>query len=301
MSRQLTSTNDLHLGPCIGPQNSAAAAILNLTTPGVEPTRVIDVREIYPDLEGIPIKAKTVQNPTFETTFSTLKLVGSPTASHENALRNHANKERKVGLTISEKSDIDCRRYGNVSLPGAEDQSKRAPATDESYHLIMHAGHTPRHSLSSFPAMAAAEINRVSACNRGSRPAAFASSALEHKHGDTSSNCHYSRKAHVRAGEQVFLEDLNFAGHPGPADDAPVQRSPTIENLPEQDEIFWAELSQRLERISLGEQPLPKVLLSLAFELSETSWYDFGGVSSLVPESCNNEGGITAPGNICLP
>ncbi|OAQ58163.1 hypothetical protein VFPPC_12386 [Pochonia chlamydosporia 170] len=217
---------------------------------------VIDVCQIYSKLDGISINTKALQETTFETT-------SGPTTGNENSTRHHANQEWDSGLSIPTKPYLSCSRCDDALIPATEDQSTIMLAEDESYHLAMHAGHTPRHYLSLVPAMTAAESNGGRICSRNGMPA-----VLTNTYCGAGSNCCVNCQLQLLAGAGLGVSTLacTLMGHGGPGYDTPVSRSSVIENLPEHDESFWAEVSQRLEQISHAEQALPKVLKLLPYE-----------------------------------
>ncbi|EAQ89981.1 hypothetical protein CHGG_06600 [Chaetomium globosum CBS 148.51] len=91
-----------------------------------EPIPIVDVKEIHPELEGIPIKATSVKKATFRDTGSqngskSSSPSGSPPSGSDQPQSPRAKKEQTLQVLAAKEAD----------------------------RLTMHAGHTPNHSLSS--------------------------------------------------------------------------------------------------------------------------------------------------------
>ncbi|KAG6014132.1 hypothetical protein E4U54_005796 [Claviceps lovelessii] len=276
------------LGPRTEPQYSASTDFL-LASFSSEPTGdapIIDVQEIDPKLEGIPIKATAVQRPTFEPT-STKAVVQNPSPKSAPVVQptnefHQAKRTGAWGAWEREKLRNDRRRVGLAPLTIVKDQeqAKHILAADESRRLTMHAGHTPNHSLSLFPTMTATESSSIGARSQGTTPTAGPSSNHGEQPTDRDGGDGGDAKAdmaqHSDKSDDNELErqsdgvtDAEAEGFFDPADDVPLKGPLMIKNIPAQDEIFWARVNQRLDPISRGKDALPRVLQE-ALELDAT-------------------------------
>ncbi|OAA44977.1 hypothetical protein NOR_03731 [Metarhizium rileyi] len=270
-------TNGLYtpLSPRKEPRKSIATDFLSSSSP--EPTGnvpIIDVQEIDPKLEGIPIRATAVQKPTFHPVPDPPGNVSSPPRSPKPAtgICNDNRQKQTPGVSIRGKLRIDRRRSGLSPLVSSKDQTKQILATDESRRLTMHAGHTPNHSLSLFPTMTATESSSAAARSQETTPTACTSSmfAEQHKNTDTG-DVEDGKLGHGKADrdETSHLDgELNddIKCYLEPLDDVPLKGPLMIKNIPAQDEIFWARVNQKLDPISRGQDALPKVLQSPELE-----------------------------------
>ncbi|KAH6855279.1 hypothetical protein B0I37DRAFT_301910 [Chaetomium sp. MPI-CAGE-AT-0009] len=110
---------------------------------GTEPVPIIDVGEIHPELEGIPIKATGIKKATFS----------------DGESQNGSNPSSKSG---SPSSDSDQPK----SPRAKKEQTRQVLAAEEADRLTMHAGHTPSHSLSSMTT-AASSVAATGTSNSG--------------------------------------------------------------------------------------------------------------------------------------
>ncbi|KAI1771678.1 hypothetical protein F4818DRAFT_200207 [Hypoxylon cercidicola] len=85
----------------------------------------IDIQEVIPSLEGIRVKAGAVQKPTF--TDETLSAPGTSARPRLSMGADHPESTR------------------SRTMPAVTQEALQAP---EAHRLIMHAGHTPNHSMS---------------------------------------------------------------------------------------------------------------------------------------------------------
>lgn len=85
----------------------------------------IDIQEVIPSLEGIRVKAGAVQKPTFTD--------GPPSPPAE-------SKRSKLSVAAGQPESTRAR-----TIPAVTQEALQAP---EAHRLIMHAGHTPNHSMS---------------------------------------------------------------------------------------------------------------------------------------------------------
>ncbi|KAG5929545.1 hypothetical protein E4U42_005469 [Claviceps africana] len=268
------------LGPRTEPQNSASTDFLlaSLSSDSVGEVPIIDVQEIDSKLEGIPLKAIAVQRPTFEPPPTAKAVAKNP--STENAHLVHAandfHQAKRRGLWGAwerEKLRNDRLRSGLGPLTATKDQeqAEHILAADESRRLTMHAGHTPNHSLSLFSTMTAVESSSAAARSQGTTPTAVPSSNPEEQSMDTNGDDDSGERVGVaqhsddpednETGRQLdCVTDAEMEGLLEPSDDVPLKGPLMIKNIPAQDEIFWAQVNQRLDPISRGKDALPKVL-----------------------------------------
>ncbi|KAI0153600.1 hypothetical protein BJ166DRAFT_361910 [Pestalotiopsis sp. NC0098] len=97
----------------------------------------IDVQEVHPDLEGIPLRPTAVKKSTF-----TIGKPPSPPLSASNVTGSNPNSNAG-----SPGSDSGSGSRAKATPAEVTQETLQAPAASR---LIMHAGHTPNHSLSTF-------------------------------------------------------------------------------------------------------------------------------------------------------
>ena len=223
------------------------------------PIPVVDIQEIHPELEGIPIKAPTIQKTTFT------DKPASPTA-------------KPVGNSSSSPPPPPDAAKSTKSRRAGRDQTLQALAADESDRLILHAGHTPNHSLSLLPTAPLSQATTASSSG-GSTP----------------------KQQPEDENETLLATDPNVASQeagPGPASESPHASPPRqeaetaedhpeplleptedialrgplmVRNMPAHDEIFFRKLSDKLEEVSKGsEASVPAVLRVAACAPEET-------------------------------
>ncbi|KAG6036430.1 hypothetical protein E4U41_005732 [Claviceps citrina] len=268
----------------VPPQNSLQSAGLGaLYGKSTGDVPIIDVHELDPKLEGIPIKATAVHKPTFEP--STTRAVGRDLSTKfaqvvPPANEFHQAKRKGVwGAWEREKLRNDRRRSGLAPLTTTrgQEQVKNILAADESRRLTMHAGHTPNHSLSLFPTMTATESSPAAARSRETTPSAWPASNHGDQHEAADEDNVHAGRAHQldrpddhNAGKQMDgVVDAEVEGLLEPADDVPLRGPLMIKNIPAQDEIFWARVNQLLDPISRGKDALPKVLQSSELDATQ--------------------------------
>ncbi|KAK0612288.1 hypothetical protein B0T17DRAFT_499477 [Bombardia bombarda] len=211
------------------------------------PVPVVDVQEIHPELEGIPIKATTIQKCTFTDTPSVVESKASSRASSPPA----------TGYSRP-----------RVSSGGSSEQTLQALAADETDRLTMHAGHTPSHSLSLLPTIASSGVNTASSSgdstpkiqqhggvdSRGVEAIQDGNSIQQESQGATEP-FPSMKDAHEQASE----------GHPDsmfePTEDRELKGPLMLRNMPAHDEIFFQKLSDKLEEVRKDTNAaLPAVL-----------------------------------------
>lgn len=262
------------LSPRTEPQRSVTTDFLSSSSPETNgDVPIIDVQEIDPKLEGIPIKATAVQKSTFDPISNQPDKVPSPSGAGAPApvasAHNDGQHKQKAEVSTRERFRFDRRRSGITPLVPSKDQTKQILATDETRRLTMHAGHTPNHSLSLFPTMTATESSSAGARSQETTPTAWASSGFadQHEETDPSDDCDGNPRNlkenvddHNDQLDGGIDEDLE--AYLEPSDDVPLKGPLMIKNIPAQDEIFWEKVNQRLDPISRGQDALPKVLQS---------------------------------------
>ncbi|KAL1869851.1 hypothetical protein VTK73DRAFT_2925 [Phialemonium thermophilum] len=200
------------------------------------PIPTIDVQEIIPTLEGIPIKATALQRSTFTD--------GEPPA--------HAFPP--AGAPASPPSDQP--RHG-PGKRGSSEQTLQVLAAHESVRLTMHAGHTPNHSLSVLPTMTPSVITTASSGGE-------ATPTIQRQDEVVPAGVARTGPVETASGAELhgYHED-----HPEPVleaqDDVELKGPLMVRNMPAHDEIFFKCLSDKLEEVSRasdGDTALPAVL-----------------------------------------
>lgn len=218
------------------------------------PVPIVDVQEIHPELEGIRIKATTIQKSTFSDRPSRN---GSRTSS----------RSASPPTSTAEKSKVPR---------GEKDQTLRVLAANEADRLTMHAGHTPSHSLSLLATVASSGTATVTS-DGGSTPtmqqvdgaSSPGPAAAAGGGGETGVTHNTGPSAGVFDGENQPLGD-----HPEPilepSEDRKLKGPLMVRNMPAHDEIFFQKLSDKLAVVSKdGKAALPAVLKD--FEPSESA------------------------------
>ncbi|KAF7548355.1 hypothetical protein G7Z17_g7110 [Cylindrodendrum hubeiense] len=241
------TTSFVPMDPRMQPQNSTTKDFLSSPSDDSDtPVPIIDVQEIDPNLEGIPIKATAVQRSTFA-------LGGSP--------------PENPASPVTSPPPADAARYTeqNRGPPGLRGSSKeytlQALAAVESRRLTMHAGHTPNHSLSLFPTVTATETNSIAGLSEGATPTAemTADIPIHARESDDDDEDTPTRQPNQEeASAYGNLDDPEPMMEPD--EDKPLKGPLMIKNIPAQDEIFWEAVNKKLAPISQGENALPAVM-----------------------------------------
>ncbi|PNY22684.1 Uncharacterized protein TCAP_07074 [Tolypocladium capitatum] len=247
------------LDPRTQPQNSAPNDFLApLSTGQGLPAPVIDVQEIDPKLEGIPIKANAVQR----CTFVSARGQASPASS---ARRNGPGRDVAARRRWSQRNlSMDRGRDSRAGRASSRDQTMQVLAAEESRRLTMHAGHTPNHSFSLLPTMTATGADSTECQSRGATPSAETQS-VGTEDDDVSNPVDHDDGVGREAEAGPDLHSLHVAaedvqGHLEPQDDVPLKGPLMIKNIPAQDDVFFAQLDRKLESLSRGQNALPSVL-----------------------------------------
>ncbi|KAK4040693.1 hypothetical protein C8A01DRAFT_15468, partial [Parachaetomium inaequale] len=210
-----------------------------------DPVPIVDVKEIHPELEGIPIKATSVKKATFTDTES-------------------PNGSKTSSLSGSPPSDSDQAKSPRVK----KEQTLQVLAAKEADRLTMHAGHTPNHSLSSLATVASSGTATATSNGGDSTP------TMSHEDGSSSRGT-----ATAGEGERVSEPGHPTEGFPGvsdrhghlladhpepifePSEDRELKGPLMVRNMPAHDEIFFQKLSHKLEEVSKDNvAALPAVL-----------------------------------------
>ncbi|KAM5347086.1 hypothetical protein ACJ41O_010091 [Fusarium nematophilum] len=217
------------------------------------PVPVIDVQEIHPKLEGIPLKATAVQKNTFAIATS------PPGNSSSPATSPRGPSSRRLDQIRSPKN----------ARASPKEYTLQALSAVESRRLTMHAGHTPNHSLSLFPTVNPTDTSSI--VGEGATPTVetvidLAAAVAPEEPGKKAAS---APGQFDRCDSKVPLgpfpdEPLNL-DHPEPVlldadDDKPLKGPLMIRNMPAQDEIFWEAVNKKLEPISQGQNALPAVM-----------------------------------------
>lgn len=246
----LSHNGTSRLSPSMQPESSPFIPITanaGMASPPAEdatPVPIVDVQEIIPTSEGIPIKASAVQRTTFSDEPS------SPPAS------------KASSRTSSPPADVS-----RLGIPGkpVKEQTLQVLAADEVLRLTMHAGHTPNHSLSVLPTVTATTASSSGESTPTLQPgditdgsaAASSSEPSEPSEPPTTRKSNTGEDGNGEPQEEALLDA-------GP-EDAPLRGPLMVRNMPAHDEIFFKQLTDKLEELSKGpEAAVPAVLRDAA-------------------------------------
>ncbi|TDZ31443.1 hypothetical protein C8035_v001590 [Colletotrichum spinosum] len=239
-SRQPEISPFIPLNPNMQPTTQVAVDFLG--SPKDEtPVPIVDIQIINPQLEGVPLKAPAIQKSTFT----------------------------DLGVT-PENSKASSR---NVSPPGEpgkifspnKEHTIEVLAAPEVDRLVMHAGHTPSHSLSHLGTAPGTEVPTAADGTGGSTPTLAPT--------DMSSNPATLCDVKARDGSSDVEDDVDGDGtlEPQPTldatDDAPLKGPLCLRNNPTHDELFFQKLDGKLEDVSRGEDAVPTCLRDSAEDL----------------------------------
>ncbi|VUC21555.1 unnamed protein product [Clonostachys rosea] len=255
----------LPLDPRIQPETSTNRDFLpTSSSDDKDSIPVIDVRELDPKLEGIPLKAPAVQKATFGTNGSSVTSPASPPPT----------------------ADEQMNTLGQALAPDQppRDATVQALRDEELKRLTMHAGHTPNHSLSKMVSMNVADSGGVPGSDdEGSSPSpavgdcslprTFGQRIAAHGAGEEGGEA--NGKALEKHNKELLLD------HPEEqleaTNDVRLKGPLMIKNIPAQDEIFLDQLNKRLESIGHGEDALPTVMSSPPPDDDEDPVYSVSG------------------------
>ncbi|KAK1590783.1 uncharacterized protein LY79DRAFT_590255 [Colletotrichum navitas] len=229
-SRQPETSSFFPLNPNMQPTTADPVDFLG-SPKDEEPVPIVDIQIINPQLEGVPLKAPAIQKSTFTDSGPT-----------------------------PENSKCSSR---NASPPGDSTKSRRSPtqehtlevlAAPEPDRLVMHAGHTPSHSLSVLGTAPGTEVATATEGTGGSTPTLAPT--------DMSSNPATLCDARARLGSSDLQDDA-YGGPDEPqptleaTDDVALKGPLMVRNIPAHDEIFFKRLSEKLEDVSSGADAVP--------------------------------------------
>ncbi|KAI6775146.1 hypothetical protein HG530_001904 [Fusarium avenaceum] len=240
------------LDPRMQTQNPIAKDFLPSPTEDVAtPVPVIDVQEIDPKLEGIPLKATAVQKPTFAASASPSENPTSPVTSPPGPAAQSPEQSRRP---------LNARG-------SSKEYTLQALSAVESRRLTMHAGHTPNHSLSLFPKVN--PTDPASIVGEGATPTVesvlnLGTAVTEGEPRDTltvpvQSDRRDSKVSFVSCAEDLDPNALDTLMEPSDGD-KPLKGPLMLRNMPAKDELFWEEVHKKLEPISQGLNSLPAVM-----------------------------------------
>ena len=222
-------------GDFLAPQNMAPSESDGTPVP------TVDVQEIHPELEGIPIKANAFKRPTF----------------------------------------IDCSSRGSVSPPAdperngvqakssSSQQTLQALTAEEDQRLTMHAGHTPSHSLSLIPTAQGTEAATTASSSGEATPVqmggdgcvvgvplASVSAWVRGQGADQAPG-----NAEPPPTLALHRDDTPSKHSIGSDGDSALKEPLMVRNIPAKDEIFFRRLSEKLENVARTDDA-PTVLKS---------------------------------------
>ncbi|KAK3943992.1 hypothetical protein QBC46DRAFT_253066 [Diplogelasinospora grovesii] len=209
---------------------------------------IVDVQEIHPELDGIPIKATTFQKPTF---------TDGP-SQNESPSESKPSSRKTSPTTSSGRPRISPRQSTAHTL-----QLLAAP---ESARLTMHAGHTPSHSLSMLPTMTSTSGVTTARSSGESTPKILQGDGAGSDAGNplvegiSKPDLNTAHLQPVDADQERPCEDDAEPCYE-PAEDRSLRGPLMVRNMPAEDEIFFRRLSDKLEEVSKHtEAALPAVL-----------------------------------------
>ncbi|KAK0633711.1 hypothetical protein B0T14DRAFT_416786 [Immersiella caudata] len=210
----------------------------------VGPIPIVDVQEIHPELEGIRIKASSIQKTTF---------TDSPSQG--------------VSKTSSRASSPPGSTRPRISSQDSKEQTLQVLAAEESVRLIMHAGHTPSHSLSVLPTVPSSGAQTARSSGE-STPTMLQTDGPSINQGlpTVVEEATQSQTTDRSSGPDTDARPLAaYHSEPEPlyepAEDRGLKGPLMVRNMPAHDEIFFRRLSDKLEEVIKDDQAaLPAVL-----------------------------------------
>ncbi|KAM7216650.1 hypothetical protein V8F06_007965 [Rhypophila decipiens] len=201
------------------------------------PVVTVDIQEIHPELEGIPIKVNSLQKTTF---------TDAPSA-----------KSSKSSSRASSPPTDDNNRP-RLFTKGSNEQTLEVLAAPVHDRLTMHAGHTPSHSLSQLPTISA---TTTASSSGESTPKMLQADGANSK-----------GLAPIPEGDDTCQFDSDH--HPAPnleaREDRELKGPLMVRNMPAHDEIFFRRLSDKLEEVQKDTMAaLPAVLKDSAISEAE--------------------------------
>ncbi|KAK6857034.1 hypothetical protein PG995_007221 [Apiospora arundinis] len=235
----------------MSPQNGSGGS----GTPSQEHAPSIDVQEILPHLEGIPLKSTAVQKATFTDGSSSKKV--SPTGS---------------------SSDSPAGSKSKASTAEITHKTLRAP---EQARLTMHAGHTPNHSISLLSTAASTIVPNTADSSGAATPVQGPTDATFAE----GLRAPHVSEANIRGdGEGSDDEEDRQLFEPS-EDDRPLAEPLMLRNMPAKDEIFLQRVTDKLTNSIDSNDATPTVLKNNAMEAAGEQ------TKSDLPENAPAEGG----------
>ncbi|KAB5546996.1 hypothetical protein GE09DRAFT_196678 [Coniochaeta sp. 2T2.1] len=229
------------------------------------PVPIVDVQEIIPTSEGIPIKASAVQRTTFSDGPH------SPPAS------------KPSSRTPSPPADPS-----KLGVPGktVKEETLQVLAADEVDRLTMHAGHTPNHSLSVLPTVTATTASSSGESTPTLQPGDMTDSNATASAAEPTDPPN-TRKSETRDGHSDYPEEAVLDAGP---EDAPLKGPLMVRNMPAHDEIFFKQLSDKLEEVSKGsDASVPAVLRDVLDEEESTETKPANGPDNAAAETASSD------------
>ncbi|KAM4064839.1 hypothetical protein HRG_004805 [Hirsutella rhossiliensis] len=246
------------LGPRSQPRHSAAVDFMDpLARNGKgPPAPIIDVREIDPRLEGIPLRANAVQRSTF-----------APAPAHSSLaifLRRGGQARDSAATRRTRRLSMDRTRFWRLRRTSSKDQTLQVLAAEESRRLTMHAGHTPNHSLSLLPTMTTTGGDSTGYESMRATPSAEARSVCLGRHGLADpgefEDDETSEDAESDQDALADIEDCRAGLGLELLEDKPLKGPLMVKNIPAHDDVFFAKLDRKLECLKTWQDALPSVL-----------------------------------------
>ncbi|KLU90770.1 hypothetical protein MAPG_10621 [Magnaporthiopsis poae ATCC 64411] len=212
-----------------------------------QPAPIIDVQDIHPELEGIPLKKTAVHRATF--------------TDGDNSHEGSKPTSTKTSPTLDNAAPDDQQTDANQRKVPEKDPLK-VLAAPEPVRLRMNAGHTPNHSLSVLPSCASTEVQTTASSSGEVTPTTATGFDC-----DSGSDKGKGReKATEEPAEPPVTKEaaaeLEGAPTTAPDEDLPLKGPLHLRNLPAKDAKFFDLLDKKLNDVSKGEteDALPKVL-----------------------------------------
>ncbi|KAK3396130.1 hypothetical protein B0T20DRAFT_261904 [Sordaria brevicollis] len=214
------------------------------------PAPVVDVQAIHPELEGIPIKANSVQRSTF-TDGSAVEALKSPTKT--------PSPPPPAGMPEPEATEPETTEP-DITEPRSEspakEQTKQVLKAEASVRLTMHAGHTPSHSLSVLATATSSGVATINSSGSSTPTLPRGDDLTSQALGVIS-----EQEGTIQLAEQESVVSDDPLAAYEPAEDRPLRGPLMVRNMPAHDEIFFRRLSDKLEEVSKDTMAaLPSVL-----------------------------------------
>jgi hypothetical protein len=227
-----------HVQPATAPAVDFLAASTLPTDPKVPS---IDVQQVHPDLEGIPLRANAVKKSTFTDEDNSSASGNSKTSSRDASPPGGA-----------------AEQPGKLKRGNSKEHTLQVLSAHESDRLTMHAGHTPSHSLSQFPTAAHTETGTVVNDSGGSTPTLTIPEPAQTQDTKTEQAAGSGTGAGVDA--EPRQDDHPEENFDATADDVKLTGPLMVRNIPAYDEEFFKRVNEKLENVRTGKDAVPSVL-----------------------------------------